>query len=218
MKNKVRYLFADKANTLNKPLYLTTVGKVALAIGLSATPIVSTYNVPVVSMYFTCASTNTGTSFQPVIFNTIMTGVGQVGGRVRVNMESNVRLGAWTNVFKASMDWKTNGSMSGLGSVICAEMTMMASDPPASGEYPVLELEIAMPDGHAGDNKKDFIYCGVTGDNKSNLDTYGYLLNINGVSDGNFYHSDAPGTLAAGLRIMVGTTPYWIGLYSAKDD
>ena len=220
MKNKIRYLFADKENTLSKPLYLNTVGKVALAIGISATPIVSTYNVPVVSMYFTCASTNTGTSFQPVLINTIMTGAGQVGGRVRVNMESDVALGAWANAFKASVDWKTSGSVSGLGSAICAEMTMQgAAMHAAPGQYAVMELELVCPASWSGNNVVSLIYAETSGDTKANFDTYGYLFVLKGISEGNHKMFQTNTTVTGSthsLRIQIGTTDYFIPLHATS--
>jgi len=215
MKNKIRYLFADKENTLNKPLHLTTVGLAALTIGVSATPIVSTYNVPVVSMYFTCASTNTGTSFQPVLINTIMTGAGQVGGRVRINMESNVALGAWANAFKASVDWKTSGSVSGLGSVICAEMVMQgAAMHAAPGQYGVLELELVCPTSWSGNNVVSLIYAEASGATKANFDTYGYLFTLAGVSvaSGKIFQANTAGAATHALRCQIAGGTYYVML------
>ena len=218
MKNKMRYLFADKENTLTKPLYLSTVGKVALGIGVSATPIVSTYNVPVVSMYFTCASTNTGTSFEPVLFHTIMTGAGQVGGRVRVTMESNVKLGGWANAFKALVDWKTIGGVTGLGSAICAEMVMPGGACPG-GTYGVVEIELACPASWTGGQPVSLIYAQTSGDTKANFDTYGYLFDIWGVTVGSgkvFQENTTITSSTHALRIRIGGTAYFIPLHATN--
>ena len=47
-----------------------------------------------------------------------------------------------------------------------------------------------------------------------------YLLDLQGwtAASGNMFYADTPGTLAASLRILIGATPYYIGLYSAADD
>lgn len=42
-----------------------------------------------------------------------------------------------------------------------------------------------------------------------------YFLKLTQVSGGSFFTPDAPTTLAKGLKINVGGTDYWIGLYSA---
>jgi len=217
MKNKTRYLFADKANTLNKPLYLTTVGKVALAIGVSATPIVSTYNVPVVSMYFTCASTNTSTSFQPVIINTVMTGAGQVGGRVRINMETNVALGAWSNALKVSVVYGASGRTAGLGSAICAEMTLSAGTTP--GTYAPLEIELNMGASGVCGAQTSLIDMRVNDAASTTFDTSGCLFSLNGVATGSgsvFYLADLTVTKADGLlKIMVNGTAYYMFITTA---
>lgn len=54
----------------------------------------------------------------------------------------------------------------------------------------------------------------------ADVDDDAYLFSIQGFTagTGNMVYNDAPGTLAGALRIKVGSTPYWIGLYSAQDD
>ena len=195
----------------------------SLDVGVSASPSVLTYNgTKSVAIYTTCASTNTGTSYEPQLISNILTGAGQVGGRFRVNLETNVRLGAWANAFKASMDWKTNGSLSGLGSVINAEMTMMASDPPSSGMYTCLEMNLTFPTGHAGDNRKSFMYLNISGNTKANFDTYGYLFELSGVTSGatkawwDKGSAISPGTLGEMLRVRTPGGARFIALYDTR--
>ncbi|GAG18694.1 unnamed protein product, partial [marine sediment metagenome] len=77
-----------------------------------------TYNgVKAIQSYTTCGSTNTGTTYEPQLFDNTLTGAGQVGGRFRVNMTTDVRLGGWANAFKASIACSTNGSTTGVMSV-----------------------------------------------------------------------------------------------------
>jgi hypothetical protein len=47
-----------------------------------------------------------------------------------------------------------------------------------------------------------------------------YLFDLQGwtAASGNMFYADVPGTLAASVRILVGSTPYYIPLYSAQDD
>ena len=217
MKNKIRYLFADKENTLNKPLHLTTVGLAALTIGVSATPIVATYNVPVVSMYFTCASVNTATSFEPVLIYTTMTGAGQVGGRVRVFMTTNVALGGWSNAFKAQVTYGAAGRTNGLGSAICAEMTLSAGC--TQGTYAPLELELNMGASGVCGTQTSFIYMSVNDAASTTFDDNGCVFSINGVAAGAsdvFYLADLTVTKADGLlKVRVNGTAYYMFITTA---
>lgn len=159
-------------------------GKPAINIGDSTTAWTALYTDKAISIYSTCASTNTSTNFEPVYINTVMTGAGQVGGRVRVNMETNVTLGGWVNAFKASVDWKTTGKVTGLGSAICAEMTMQGGATGSGGTYGVIEIELVCPASWSGSVPVSFIYAAVSGATKANFDDNGYLLNLIGVTSG----------------------------------
>lgn len=186
--------------------------------GISGNPRVCTYNGnKVIAIYTTCASTNASTSFEPILFNTVMTGAGQVGGRVRVNMETNVALGGWANAFKASVDWKTTGKVTGLGSAFCAEMTMQGGATGSGGTYGVMEIELVCPTSWSGTVPVSFIYAAVSGATKANFDDYGYLLNLTGVtaSSGHLFQENTTVTGSThSLRIKIGSTDYFIPLHA----
>jgi len=159
-------------------------GKPAINVGDSTTAWTALYTDKAISIYSTCASVNASSSFEPVLINTVMTGAGQVGGRVRVNMETDVALGAWANALKASIDFSTTGSVTGLGSAFCAEMTMMGQAMPASGNYAVAELELICPENWSGSNVVAFIHAqvGAAASNTSaNFVTNGFLLDLTGM-------------------------------------
>ena len=198
----------------------------SLGLGVSGTPMACTYNgLKPLSIYTTCASTNTGTSYEPVLFNTVMTGAGQVGGRVRVNLDvSDVKLGGWSNAFKASVDYNTSGMTDGLGSAICAEMQMQGGAF-TDGTYAPLELELVTPASWSGanNNKVGLIYANVSGDGTAvaHFNQYGYLMLLDGLSDtanGVFdaTNVDNPDFTHA-LRINIGGTNYFIGLSTIVD-
>lgn len=188
--------------------------------GISGSPRVCTYNGnKVIAIYTTCASVNAATSFEPVLFNTVMTGIGQVGGRVRVNMETNVALGGWANAFKASVDWKTAGKVTGLGSAICAEMTMQGGATGSGGTYGVMEIELVCPASWSGTVPVSFIYAAVSGATKGNFDDYGYLLNLTGVIAGSghlFQENTTITDSTHALRIKIGSTDYFIPLHATN--
>ena len=207
MKNKVRYLFSGKSNLLKKPL----------SIGSSAAPIPLSYGKKGLSLYFTCASVNGATSFEPVLINTIMTGAGQVGGRIRINMSTNVALGQWSNALKASVVYGASGRTAGLGSVICAEMTLSAGTTP--GTYAPLELELNMGASGVTGAATSLIYMSVNDAASTTFDTNGYLFDIAGVAvgSGKFFQENT--TITSGthaLRIRIGGVAYFIPLHATS--
>jgi len=197
-----------------------------LTCGTSAAPNSLTYSGDkALAIYSTCASTHASTSFEPVLFNTVMTGTGQVGGRVRVNLDiSNVVLGGWANALKASVDCNTSGRSSGLLSAMCAEIELPASDVSgAAGDYAAAELEFTAPASHVTKaNCTSFLYMGVGGNSTAitSFNTYGSLFKLStaivDTTDGLFdaITSGSP-AFTHRLRIYVGNTPYYIGLNSA---
>lgn len=205
---KLRYLKTISGGTLSKGTYF---------IGTAAAPMSRLYTEKGLAFYFTCGSANASTSFEPVLFHTVMTQAAQVGGRVRVTMESNVKLGGWANAFKALVNWKTVGGVSGLGSAICAEMVMPGGACPG-GTYGVMELELVCPASWTGGQPVSFIYAEASGATKANFDTYGYIMDIAGltVASGKVFQQNN-NTASHALRIRVAGTAYYILLSDTSD-
>lgn len=146
-------------------------------IGSSDIPEVLEYDgKKALTIYTTCASTDGNTSFEPVLINTTLTGAGQVGGRVRVHMDTNVALGGWSNALKASVTYGASGRTTGLGSAFCAETTLSAGT--SSGTYCALEAELVLGDGALTGTATSFIYCNAMGAAASTFDTNGFLIEI----------------------------------------
>ena len=131
-------------------------------------------------------------------------------------METNVRLGQWANAFKASIDFKTVGSVSGLGSAICAEMTMGGASMAVAGNYAPLELELVTPSGWLGVQVASFAHMQVSGNATAMgvFETTGHLFNIVGLTadTGHMFHTVATPTATHGLRIMIAGVGYDIML------
>jgi hypothetical protein len=182
-----------------------------VGLGTSGSPMSVTYNgTKPLSVYTTCASTDGSTSYEPVYISTVMTGAGQVGGRVRVNMQTNVVLGGWANAFKASVDCSTNGASTGLLSVGCFEITMPAS---AGGSaYTCLEIEMTCPaSGYAGGSAKpSFLYVNSSGTTRTVFDDYGVFLHIDSGLTAAADHilSANSQTLRVGIGVNFATTRY----------
>lgn len=94
-----------------------------------------------------------------------------------------------------------------------------------TGTYAAVQAEI-YSDGTASDpagmTELSFFRV-VNGGNATgaqDVDTDAYLFSVQGFTSGtgSMFLADVPGTLAASLRIKVGSTPYYIALYSAQND
>lgn len=126
------------------------------------------------TVYTTCSGA-VGTAAQPILFNTVLTGAGQVGGRVRVNLETEVTLGSYANAFKASVDLGTNGGVTGLLSVSCSEMTMATAN--ISGTYAIEEWEMTYAATGSGSLPKPcFVYANTNGTKRTVFDDYGDFI------------------------------------------
>lgn len=185
---------------------------VPVLIGTSAAPITRTYTQKTLQAYTTCSSTNGGTSFEPVRFNTVMTGAGQVGGRVMVNMETNVVLGGWANALKALVDCKTNGRATGLLSAFCCEI--VAPSASGAGTIAPLEIEFTTVASYTASSSHSFIYSKVGGDNTATTSflSTGNLWHLEGMgsasSASKIFHTTGTVQATHGLRIRIGVTNY----------
>ena len=195
-----------------------------LELGTSVSPTALTYDgKKILGIYTTCESENAGTNYEPVIFNTVMTGAGQVGGRVKINMETDVTLGAWANALKAQVDCKDDGGAAGLLSTICAEMIFPASA--SKGNTQILELEAVCP---ASWDPSDAHYTSFIGFNASGatvgeMDDHGFLFDIQGLTADTGHligvNTEAKTTLDFAnwklIKIKIGTDTHYIPVAKA---
>jgi len=165
----------------------------------------------------TSSSTSGSTSIEPALFTTTMTGAGGVGGRVRAFMTTNVALGGWSNALKGEVTYGASGRTNGLGSAINGEMTLSAGT--TQGNYAPLELELNLASGAQTGTLTSLVYGKVNGADASTFDTNGYILNLQGLTEGDAkalsVGASAPNGIDASLRIKVGSTTYYIPLYDA---
>jgi hypothetical protein len=162
--------------------------------------------------YVTCNTTNAGTSYEPFLLSTTLTGAGQVGGRARFFMTSNVALGSWSNALKAEVTYGSTGSTTGLGSAFVAEMTLSAGT--TAGTYAPLEVELNIGSGASLGTRTAFGYFSVQGADVTNMDDTGYLFSINGLSaaSGKLFQTNTATDASHALRIDIGGTDYFIML------
>lgn len=154
-------------------------------------------------------STNASTSVEPVLFSHTMTGAGGVGGRVRAYMTTNVALGAWSNAFKGEVTYGASGYTTGLGSAICAEMTMAAGT--TQGTYAPVEIELNMGSNAPKGTDTSLIYASVNGTATAFL-AGGHLMSFQGLgaasSATNIFHTTGIVSATHGLRINIGGVDY----------
>lgn len=182
----------------------------SVSFGNSAYPQSLLYTQKALKVYSTCPSVNASTSFEPALFYTTMTGVGQVGGRVRAFMTTNVALGDWSNALKGEVTYGVAGRTNGIGSSILAEMTLSAGT--TQGNYAPLEVELNVPSGAAIGTKTAFGYLSANGADVATFQHGGNLLTLVGLgtAGSSHYLFHTTGTVSAthGLRISIDGVDY----------
>lgn len=121
-----------------------------------------------------------------------------------------------------SLNFADTGTVTGLGVAMRATLHI-ANQATQAGTLAAIQAEI-WSDGATSDPAGSNLSCirvvngGAAG--TADVDTDAYLFNLAGwtAGSGKMVYADVPGTLAASLRILVGATPYYIGLYSDQDD
>jgi hypothetical protein len=189
-----------------------------MELGTSASPTAVLYNgTQVLQIYTTCGST-TDTGFGQQIIKNVMTGAGQSVEGLQVTLESDVKLGTYANAACFRADWKTNGGVAGLGSVICAEMVMGAGA--TEGTFGIVEFEVNCPASWTGTGPIAFLYMNTYGATAANFDDYGYFLNLTGVTSGAAHiwydhQGTAPTNVEEWLRVKTPSGDRWLALYNA---
>lgn len=184
-------------------------GAASKAVVLSAT---GTYTGPTAATTkwtwnVTSTSTDGGTSVEPFVHNTTMTGVGGVGGRARFELDTNVALGGWANALKAQLQLGAAGKVTGLGSAFVAELIMEAGA--ADGTYAPLELELGMPSGALTGTNTSFINMTAYGAAAGTFDTNGFLFTLSGVTKntGKLLADTTSGATARPVQVLRVQTP-----------
>jgi hypothetical protein len=167
----------------------------------------------------TSASTSGSTSVEPFVVESVMTGIGGVGGRSRFQLDTNVALGGWANALKAVTKFGAAGRVTGLASALCAEMDLSAGT--TQGNYAPLEIELNMGTGASTGTKTALLYASVNGAGAAAFDTAGVIFNLQGLTAASgkaFAASVKDGVKSThSLRIQIGTTLYYIPLSTAAD-
>ena len=194
-----------------------TSGATAIIIGDSTTAItLSATTVRAISIATTNALTS-GT-VRSVQIDQIHTGIGAIAEALTSIVTTNVALGSWANAIFGKLDFQTAGKVTGLGGVICAELTM-AGGAVSQGTYCAYQAEINLPASYSSGVPISVMRINTWGDQKADFDTYGYLFDIQGIAVGasKFFQTNVTSTMTHSLRLRIGSTVYYIGLHSTAN-
>lgn len=144
------------------------------------------------------------------------TGIGAIAEGLTAIVKTNVALGSWANAIFGKLDFQTVGKVTGMGGVICAELTM-AGGAVSQGTYATFQSEINLPTSYSSSVPISVMRINTWGAVKASFDTYGYLFDIQGVAGGSgkFFSTATNAVIDHALKIRIGSTTYWIGLYDA---
>lgn len=137
----------------------------------------------------------------------------------RFTVTSQVQNGAWLNALVGKVDFGATGYVTGLAGVVCAELDLPTTNPAGgSGTYTCFEAELNMPTGFTSTVPVSFLTLNAWGAGIANFDTYGYIMDITGVSiaSGKVFQANN-NTASHALRIRVAGTPYYILLSDTSD-
>ena len=143
------------------------------------------------------------------------TGIGAIAEGLTAIVKSNVALGSWANAIYGKLDFQTVGKVTGLGGVICGELTM-AGGAVSQGTYCVFQAEINCPTSYSSSRPIHVMRINSWGAQKAKFDDYGYFFEIAGVTSGaaHIYYVHAPTTLVEAIRVKTPGGTRYIGLYS----
>ncbi len=167
-------------------------------------------------------TTTSSATSNPMQMTNTMTQAGTTGGRMLIEMTSNVTLGGWAQAIKAYTNFGAAGAVTGLASSLNAEMQVGAQCS-VTGTYAPLEIELVIATGGAGGGTKTgFMYMNVTGASLANLNANGYLFMMGtGITDtaGGLFDANAKSAtnMTHVLKINIGGTDYYIPLHTSID-
>ncbi len=152
-----------------------------------------------------------GSNVEPFTLETILTGIGAVGGRAKFTLSTEVALGDWANALKAEINFGVAGTVNGIGSAFCAEL-IMPETPPVPGHYAALEAEIVMPSGAGCGVKTAYVFCNVGGADKATFAADGYFAIIQNAGDSNvgLFYVNTDTMVDAYLRWQINGTDYFM--------
>lgn len=135
----------------------------------------------------------------------------------RFTLTTAVKNGAWANAIVGKIDLTSAGYVTGLAGAVCGELDLPTTNPAGgSGTYTVFEGELNVPTGFTSTVPVSFINLNAWGAGVANFDTYGYIMDITGLTkaSGKVFQDNTAAAASQALRIRVNGTAYYIMLTS----
>ena len=198
--------YGDHAQTFLKPLFKIGDSTNKATIGTTL--------IPLVEIQATSALT---TGIVKAMNINMVTTATMTAGSVYglcVTIDTDYKIGGSNTAIYGKIDLSDTGAIHGMASGICAEMILPNSSLSRGAAY-ALELQLGggASTSWASAGPVAFIYCGGWGSGLvSQMNTRGYLIDIQGFAEGSnlLVDSDGSPTATGGIRCRVGTTDIWL--------
>ncbi len=167
-------------------------------------------------------TTTSAVTWNPFQMTNTMTQAGNTGGRMLIEMATNVTLGGWAQAIKAYTNFGAAGAVTGLASAINAEMQVGAQCS-ITGTYAPLETELVIASGGAGGGTKTgFWYANVTGVDLASFNSNGYLFILGtGITDtsGGLFDANSKSAInmTHAIQVNINGVDYFIPLHTSID-
>lgn len=133
---------------------------------------------------------------------------------------SDVQTGDWCNAVFGKIDYSTNGKVTGLAGVVCAEIDMPNSNTGGAGTYSCFESEINCPTNLAGGSPIHVFQINAWGAGVAQFDATGYLFDLTGVSSGAgsiwYDNQKAAPAVEEFIRVKTPSGVRYLALYDAN--
>lgn len=212
-------LFVDISQGTSRYMVLSQLEDgLGLGASGSAMDLGSTATNKAVAIYTTSSSTTAGTSVEPFYFESTMTGAGGVGGRAKFKLSVEAALGGWANAIKGETTFAAAGSVTGLGSVFCGDLTLSTGT--SGGSYAVFEGNIIAGASASTGTQTVFFQLNADGADEDTVDSNAFLFGFGDALDaasGKFIDTDKTAEAAyGGIRVKIdGVGTKYIRLYDA---
>lgn len=135
-------------------------------------------------------------------------------------LTSDVQVGNWANAVLGKIDFSTNGYVTGLAGVFCAEIDLPNSSTGGAGTYSCYEAEINCPASYEGNAPIHVFQINAWGAGVTEFDDNGYLFDLTGVSSGAtsmwYDNQKAAPAVEEFIRVKTPSGVRYLALYDAN--
>jgi len=183
--------------------------------GTSASPTTDATASPKFQSFYVKSSAASGTARGNYTRLYLTAGAGGEAGRFYTTVSSDTPADTVNGVHCSLSFGASAGNVTGLGTA--GRFTLEVPGRSLGGTTAAIQAELWLETSAALGGTCSFIRCVADGAGKAAVDTSGFFFTLDGVTANTdkLFRVAAPGTLAASLRCKVGSTTYYLPLYSA---